>query len=200
VGRTLTWSFQLGGSALRGGVVGSGTDWGTSSVATPEGGIVLAGFTTCTDFPTLGGVQPAYEPPDQFDQSEGFVIRASPGAVPQLYEPSARDARTWVDPMTITKNGGVFGFDLGWEESMEDPDYGIYVGNLQVLHGTGTYDHGLLRCGLTAPAVSLEDVEGDAYFLIVAVDKHDPAGPRESSYGRDSFGVERPSGTPNCMD
>ena len=68
------------------------------------------------------------------------------------------------------------------------------------LHGTGTYDHGLLRCDLTEPRVSLEDVEGDAYFLIVALDKHDPAGPRESSYGRDSFGVERPSGIPSCKD
>ncbi len=77
-----------------------------------------------------------------------------------------------------------------------DPDYGLYPGDLTELYYNHRYTHeavGFTYCGLETNSADIPMPSGDTYFLAVA---HREG--LESSYGRDSFGSERPVGDPAC--
>jgi hypothetical protein len=111
---------------------------------------------------------------------------------PAFPEPSALDQRpsatpltvAWLDPVARTT------LALAWED-IGAFEYRVYQGtiaNFPPPRGTGSYDHGRAACALASPSASLPVMPGSVYFLAVSAN----CDGRESSYGRNSLGVERP--------
>jgi len=100
-------------------------------------------------------------------------------------EPSALDQRD-VEPLRVREDEA--GLVLGWEETLGGR-YVIYLGELQVLLRERRYEMTPINpCALLdIPVTMIPMPPGDAYFLVTQVENG-----AESSYGRDSFGVERP--------
>ncbi|MEM7249010.1 MAG: SBBP repeat-containing protein [Acidobacteriota bacterium] len=154
------------------------TDW-PLSIQVGEGGVLhVGGFTTSADFPTVDPLRPEHPP---FISLAGFL------------------ARLMTDPTVLLEPNGLRlslsgrAIVLGWDETMGDPKYALHVGSLASLIQTREYDHVRQEpCEITAPpfSIGLGDLPpGDSYFLVTSVRDAD-----ESSYGRNSRGIERPTG------
>ncbi len=122
------------------------------------------------------------------------TIDVLPVVVPAPPDPSALDARpsapplrvSWADPVARTQ------LHLTWED-VGAFEYRIYAGsvlNLIPRRGAASYDHARFACGLASADLVAPPPPGRApvYFLAVAANCDGV----ESSYGRDSFAVERP--------
>ena len=125
----------------------------------------------------------------------GFLTSFAPSPTADSYEPSARDARRWVDPLLIRVDPVLNTIDLDWEETMGEVTYQIALGDLRRLHEERLYNHELIPpCDLREPTAALDLPPGDVYYLVIGVDKAGVA----SSYGRDSTNTERPVSPVPC--
>jgi hypothetical protein len=97
-----------------------------------------------------------------------------------------------VDALTVNKAGNSVTLNWGASCSSLDTDYEVYEGTLASL-GTGVYDHSSVTCGTGGTTHSFPS-PGGSYYLVVPTD-----GSIEGSYGKDSSGVERPTGTSQCL-
>lgn len=110
-----------------------------------------------------------------------------------LTEPSALDLRV-APPLDLRLQGNFL--VLGWEETMGGHQYQLQVGTLLSLWRDRGYDHAPLGdCLRPEPVAQVEVPEGDVYFLVLTRDTADDS---RSSFGRDSFGVERPPSDAPC--
>jgi hypothetical protein len=158
----------------------------------PLGALVAGGWTDGGDFPiedpisyALGCVTAAPAWP-----LTGFVTSISLGA--QLVEPSAIDVRPWVRPLTVTMSPPS-SVVVAWEETLGEK-YGVYVGTIGSLFTGRAYDHQPhVPCSFPDPVATIPLPQGDVYFLVTAQE-----GGLESSYGRDSYGRERPPAAVPC--
>jgi hypothetical protein len=115
----------------------------------------------------------------------------SPWQVGGVYEPSALDLRN-VTPLTVGRHPPSM-LVVGWEETLGGTN-AIYAGDLQMLFHAHRYTHVPVRpCGLTGSSSEIPLPATDTYFLVTQL--KDGA---ESSYGRASYGVERPTTTDPC--
>lgn len=104
--------------------------------------------------------------------------------------PSELDLDPLAPPLRVAKSGpGTLA--LSWQSVPVDR-YDVHRGSIRALRAAG-YDHARVACAVLAAASLLPDASGDAYFLVVG-----RQGRLTSSYGRDSFGLERPAGTIAC--
>lgn len=131
------------------------------------------GYTNIEEF--LNGRDPTLAP----------AVPAASGAVPDGLDVSGR--------MLEVRGAGGDRVVLDWGVSClsGDTDFEVYEGEL----GDFT-SHSALYCSTNGQTtVSFEDFSGSAYYLVV------PRGvSREGSYGRDSFGAERPVGVVACLN
>lgn len=94
-------------------------------------------------------------------------------------------------PLTVQNaGGGQIGLAWGASCTASDTDYEIYEGTL----GTFPSHHPVVCTTAGALAKTISPQAGNSYYLVVPRN----AG-REGSYGQNSSGVERPTGTPECM-
>ncbi|MEM7249252.1 MAG: hypothetical protein AAF533_28325 [Acidobacteriota bacterium] len=200
-GRSLEFSTYLGGSVEPPWISTSDAiqphDQARSVALGPGGVIHLGGTTGSEDFPiTIDAITPAIERrPGSGDEeaTTGFLSRILRHGSDIVFEPSAVDLGSAV-PIDIRSIGT--GLIVGWEETMGNPDYGLYLGDLTELFYDQRYNHqamGFTFCALETNSAEISMPAGDVYFLAVA--QIDGV---ESSYGRDSYGNERPVGTPAC--
>lgn len=107
--------------------------------------------------------------------TEVFARRAS--------EPSAVPVRVAKDP------GGLL---VSWAPEPRDV-FAVHAGTIASLHA-GTYDHDQLGgCGRTGSSAVIAAPAGGAYILVTS-----GCGAGHGSYGRDSFGTERPPSPSGC--
>ena len=118
------------------------------------------------------------------DEAAGEACRAY-GAAGIMRLPT-RLRVSWADPLGRTQ------LHLTWED-VGAFEYRVYAGsvlNMQPRRGAASYDHARFACGLASADLVAPPPPGRApvYFLAVAANCDGV----ESSYGRDSFAVERP--------
>jgi hypothetical protein len=93
-------------------------------------------------------------------------------------------------PLTLQRSGGQLNLAWGSSCTASDTDYAIYEGAL------GSYpSHHPIVCstsGLTTKTVTPSS--GNRYYLVVSRNAT-----HEGSYGRSSSGLERTTGTPECI-
>ena len=106
-------------------------------------------------------------------------------------EPSALDLDASVPPLRVMRaSSGTLALD--WQAVAAD-SYGVCRGTIASLR-RGAYDHDRTpACGVTSPLAELDDAPGDWNVLVTS-----RLGGRESSWGRNSFGAERPAATTPC--
>ncbi|MEM7249009.1 MAG: hypothetical protein AAF533_27040, partial [Acidobacteriota bacterium] len=156
------------------------------SVELGPGSVVhLGGITRSIDFPVVDPLEPEMELPDlhfPFPTTHGtaFVTRI------------LTDPETPLEPNGLRLSLSDRSIVVGWDETMGDPRYALHVGNLASLLQTRTHGHFRQEpCEVDAPpfVIDLDDLPFESsYFLVTAV-----KGGNESSYGRTSLGLERPS-------
>jgi hypothetical protein len=114
------------------------------------------------------------------------------GVPPASHEPSALDLRD-VRPLSVSRGISGGALIIGWEETLGGPDV-LYIGDLQVLYYSRRYSHVPADpcLQITNPTIVAMPTY-DCYFLVT----HRENGV-ESSYGRDSFGRERPPSAVPC--
>lgn len=101
--------------------------------------------------------------------------------------------------LTVTKSGGNLVFSWGAPDpGCTASDYALYKGDLGILKSTGYNHDTVITCstgGSTTYSVSLSDPKIGAmdYYIVVGLN-----GTHESSYGRDSKGIERPVSSSAC--
>ncbi|MEM7249225.1 MAG: hypothetical protein AAF533_28180 [Acidobacteriota bacterium] len=181
------WAFGIA-AGPSGGLSDEWSETVFSQLAHHEGEIIVVGETNGIEFPLI-------DPMDgEADGREATLMKLGALSDNDVEEPSALDAGTWRPPLVIGKPPLTRSLDLGWEETQGDR-YRLVLGDLDVLAGSGTYTHDdLPPCELTEPEVSIPLPDGNVYFLIVGVDDSGEV----SSYGRDSFGRERPTADGPC--
>jgi hypothetical protein len=191
-GSSVNYAFQFGGAERFNPFLPPHDRWESVAIA-PSGEAVAVGWGYSGDYPILDPFDADPGSPSAF--MEGTISAFSPPPLPQVYEPSARDARRWVDPLGVSFDHLSRSLDLVWEETMEENSYRIAVGNLQRLHDERLYNHEVvLPCDIQEPELTLPLPDGDVYFLVLGVDKDGNVG----SYGRDSNNRERPAGPSPC--
>jgi hypothetical protein len=130
---------------------------------------------------------PLVENPDQFDLDADGIGDACD---PTCNEPSARDTTPLATPLRLLRDAsGALRFT--WE-TLDGQLHHVYGGSLATLW-TGAYDHEPIECGLCCGEVMRALDAADSYYLVV-----NRCLLQESSYGRDSRGVERPPASPPC--
>lgn len=158
------------------GCIGLGMLWrgGIAMSASPGLGDAQSPAPTC---PT---------PASSCSRSSRSQLRSAPR------EPSALDLRDVV-PFTVRRGSSLTSLVVGWEETFGGED-SLYVGNLDQLIQNHSYSHEPASpCVLPVNPTTIDMPPGNVYFLVT----HWEEG-IESSYGRDSFGRERPRGVTTC--
>ena len=185
----LTLSTLLGGDSSASGAPASrglglaldGTD------------ILVTGLSNTADYPATGSSGLAGPPccATDTDSHAGFVTRIS-STVTTLGEPTARD-----QPLVVRHAGGGASVVLGWDETLgggPGTRFGLYQGTLHALWSGRRYDHVVMAsCSRDTQPATLPIPAEDSYFLLTQIKVAD-----ESSYGRDSFGRERPAAEAPC--
>jgi hypothetical protein len=111
----------------------------------------------------------------------------------RVAEPSALDRAPAAEPLRVRRDvrGDLV---ITWETG--GGPFNAYRGSIASLHVGRTYDHGEVgACAESASTVTLPNDAGSWYYLVVEAGC--PSAP-ETSYGRNSFGVERPAANPRC--
>ncbi len=111
--------------------------------------------------------------------------------VPDCPEPSALDRDPVAEPLRVTKEPGSL-LAITWE-ILARGAANLHQGTLASLQA-GQYDHAATAaCAITAGRADIAWPIDDAYFVVTG-----RCGSVDSSSGRDSRGVERPSSSPDC--
>jgi hypothetical protein len=126
------------------------------------------------------------------EDSDANGIGDACDVAPSCEEPSALDLRPGATPLTVEKATPAT-LRLRYEAA-PGALRSIYQGSVASLRLRRTYDHdSIAACSIASDEAVIPVAATDAYFLVVA-----SCAPIESSYGRDSFGVERPAAVTRC--
>jgi hypothetical protein len=192
VGGGLSFSTGISGTVVR----NTGHEYGSSChcVAAAGTDILIAGTTDLIDFPTTAGAwheEYTGTGTSITGPNAGFLSKFGQ-VVSHLVEVSGGSGA----PVIVTR-GRPSGLILGWDDtSGGEPGsrFGLYQGSIASLRTTARWDHRpATPCSWAESPATLDMPPGDAYFLVTRFKE-----PGESSYGRDSFGRERPPSRIPC--
>jgi hypothetical protein len=112
-------------------------------------------------------------------------------ALPRCDEPSPMDLRPFAPPLLVSKTAAPDTLSLTWED-VRAPRYHVYGGDLADLAPARPVPQ-QIACDILANASAVVVPGAGRWFVVVA-----SCATLESSYGRDSFGVERDAAATPC--